>query len=146
MFEMGLFVGRLGRDRNFIVLPRGQENSLHLPTDILGLATALYDPVRQDGSYPAALGPACNKIKRAISKLGTRPAAVPKAVTAKEDSGKAAPIVPNIGPSLSETELSVLVALASGHSSMRSIAGIAKESNLEKATVNVTITSLLAKG
>ena len=36
IFELGLFVGRLGKDRSFIIAPRPREN-LRLPTDLLGL-------------------------------------------------------------------------------------------------------------
>ena len=70
IFELGLFVGRLGRERNFIVTPRGSEESLHLPTDLLGLTPALYEPQRQDGNLRAALGPASSNLTRAISRLG----------------------------------------------------------------------------
>jgi len=70
IFELGLFVGRLGRERSFMVLPRGSEDSLHFPTDLLGLTPALYDAVRQDGNLRAALGPACSKLTKAIGKLG----------------------------------------------------------------------------
>ncbi len=74
IFELGLFVGRLGRERNFIVIPKGQEKIFHLPTDLLGLTPAIYDSERQDENLLAALGPACSKISRAITRLGaTKP-------------------------------------------------------------------------
>lgn len=69
IFELGLFIGKLGKSRNFILAPRGQQN-FHLPTDLLGLTPADYDPNRSDGNLNAALGPACNKILRAIQSLG----------------------------------------------------------------------------
>lgn len=71
IFELGLFIGKLGKERNFLVMPRGFEESLHFPTDLLGLTPALYEPGRQDGNLCAALGPACSKISRVCSKLGS---------------------------------------------------------------------------
>jgi predicted nucleotide-binding protein len=70
IFELGLFVGRLSKERSFIIVPRGAEDALHLPTDLLGITPALFDASRQDGNLVAALGPACSKITRALSKLG----------------------------------------------------------------------------
>lgn len=69
VFELGLFAGRLGPERCFIIVPRGQEE-LHLPTDLTGMTPASFDADRQDGNMSAALGPACNRILRAIQKLG----------------------------------------------------------------------------
>ena len=71
VFELGLFIGKLGKERNFIVMPRGAEESLRLPTDLLGLTPALYEPKRKDGNLSASLGPACSKISRVFSKLSS---------------------------------------------------------------------------
>lgn len=70
IFELGLFIGRLGKERSFIILPHGHEETLHLPTDLLGLTPAIYEPNRQDGNLRAALGPACSKISKVFAKLG----------------------------------------------------------------------------
>lgn len=68
VFELGLFIGRLGRGSGFIVAPRG--HSLHLPTDLLGTTPALYDATRAAKEPEAALGHACNEIRRIITRPG----------------------------------------------------------------------------
>jgi len=71
VFELGLFVGGLGRNRCFILLARSEED-LRLPTDLLGLTPVTFDPSRQDENRKAALGPACNEIRKIIRELGPR--------------------------------------------------------------------------
>lgn len=67
IFEFGLFIGKLGRERVFFVRPDAEE--LHLPTDLLGITPGFYNPYREDGRLQAATGPACNQIRGAIKKL-----------------------------------------------------------------------------
>jgi predicted nucleotide-binding protein len=69
IFELGLFVGLLGRKRNFIVQPRNVKY-LRWPTDLAGLNPLPFDMERRDGNVKAALGPACNQIREAMKKLG----------------------------------------------------------------------------
>jgi Flp pilus assembly protein TadD len=71
VFELGLFVGRLGRFRTFILVPRGVE--LHLPSDLIGVTPATYDPQRQDNNLEAAIGPAAHQIRMEVRKLGPLP-------------------------------------------------------------------------
>jgi predicted nucleotide-binding protein len=66
IFELGLFMGGLGRERTFVIAPTGID--LHLPTDLLGWNVAHYDPNRAD--TVAAMGIACNQIRLAIRRLG----------------------------------------------------------------------------
>jgi hypothetical protein len=68
VFELGLFIGRLGRERSFVIAPRLQD-TLHLPTDLLGLTALMYDPNRSDKNLVAALGAACRQILAAAKRL-----------------------------------------------------------------------------
>ncbi len=70
IFELGLFVGRLGRRRSFVVMPREVEG-LHLPSDLVGLNTATFAMPSDTNRLVAALGPACNKVRRVIKEAGT---------------------------------------------------------------------------
>lgn len=69
IFEIGLFAGRIGHERCFIITPRNADE-LHLPTDLLGITPAEYEPNRQDKNLVAALGAACNRIRKGIKQLG----------------------------------------------------------------------------
>jgi len=68
-FELGLFIGRLGRKRSFLVEPRGEK--VKLPTDLSGLTTIgfRYGPAKD---LPSLLGPVCTEIKNIINELGPR--------------------------------------------------------------------------
>lgn len=65
ILESGMFIGRYGKDRNFIVAPRGVLD-LRIPSDLLGLTLAEYDGARLSSNPVAALGTACNRIRTAI--------------------------------------------------------------------------------
>ncbi|MGY3901273.1 TIR domain-containing protein [Aeromonas lusitana] len=68
LFEFGLFVGKLGRERVFFIIPDGSDT--HVPTDLLGVTPGKYDPKRQDNSLQAATGAACNQIRIVVNKIG----------------------------------------------------------------------------
>jgi len=70
LFELGLFIGSLGRKNCFFLHPRNVDK-FHIPTDLLGVTPLTYDPKRSDGNLQAALGPACNKIRKIIEDAGT---------------------------------------------------------------------------
>ena len=92
ILELGMFLGRLGKERCFIVLPRGHED-LHLPTDLIGFSPATYEPNRSDRNLQAALVYACSQIKQAVSQHGARPRTVPvpPAVTIEPPSAVSTP-------------------------------------------------------
>ena len=64
VFEMGLFMGRLGRQRAFAIA----DGAAILPTDLEGINVARYNADRADGSLDNALSPAVTKIIRAVKK------------------------------------------------------------------------------
>ncbi|MGH9872581.1 MAG: nucleotide-binding protein [Pyrinomonadaceae bacterium] len=69
LFELGLFLGKLGRQRNFFVAPKQEPSiNLHLPSDLSGITPASYDPNTKN--LQAAVGPALYEIKQAIRTLG----------------------------------------------------------------------------
>lgn len=68
LFELGMFVGRLGRDRTFFLLPEDQRN-FRLPTDLLGLTPLIFESDRQDQNWTAAVGPACHQVRLAMKRL-----------------------------------------------------------------------------
>ena len=68
IFELGLFFGKLGKDRVFFLVPRTIDK-LHLPTDILGINPGTYDSERKDENYQASLGPFCNQIRKELKKF-----------------------------------------------------------------------------
>lgn len=70
LFELGLFMGRLGRERSFFVFDKTA--NLKLPSDLLGISAATYRP-NSMGNLRAALGPAATVIKQSVARLGRRP-------------------------------------------------------------------------
>ena len=69
LFELGLAMGRLGRERVFFMLPEKQ-NDLRLPSDLHGISTITFDAEQQ--SIEAAVGPAAFTILQAIQQHGIR--------------------------------------------------------------------------
>jgi predicted nucleotide-binding protein len=67
IFELGFFMGRLGRHRALLVEPRGEE--VRLPSDLAGITTITYR--YGDGKdLTRALAPACNRLREIICELG----------------------------------------------------------------------------
>jgi len=80
VFELGIFVGRIGIKRTFLLIPSDVDN-FRLPTDLLGIVPLTYESKRVD--YLAALGSICNKIRRNLSGFTSsiRPAGLKSEVT-----------------------------------------------------------------
>lgn len=69
IFELGLYMGALGRDRTFIVKPRGVD--IKLPTDLLGL-TPLEFAEGTENTIAARLGSVSSAIRSAVNALGPK--------------------------------------------------------------------------
>jgi len=67
LFELGLFIGKLGKDQVFCVKPANVRD-FHLPTDLVGINIGTFFEDRSDKNLNAALGPFCNKIRKTIKK------------------------------------------------------------------------------
>ncbi|WP_437975402.1 TIR domain-containing protein [Sorangium sp. So ce295] len=72
LFELGLFMGALGRERTFIVYCR--DEPIGLPSDLAGVTAATFAR-RADGNLLAALGAVCTQIRSAVSRQHGRAAA-----------------------------------------------------------------------
>lgn len=68
LFELGLFMGALGRKRTFIVHSRTRP--ILLPTDLAGITPATFE---ERENLQAALGPVCTKIRLEIEAQKIRP-------------------------------------------------------------------------
>lgn len=69
IFELGLFIGALGKERCFILKPRHEE--LYMPTDLLGVNINDYDPIRRDNDLESAVNSACTRFLKQIDNLGS---------------------------------------------------------------------------
>ena len=68
VFELGLFMGALSRQRTFLVVPQGVD--IKIPTDLLGINTVRYD---SGASTPQdAVAASVDEISTIIRKAGTR--------------------------------------------------------------------------
>ena len=70
IFELGLFMGKLGRDRTFILQQPG--SSMKIPTDLAGVVTTHYDWPRADMNHRAAVATASEAIREKIQALADR--------------------------------------------------------------------------
>jgi len=66
LFELGLFIGVLGIEKCFILIPKSTEENFRLPTDLAGVTITKYDDEQED--MVDAVATSCAKIKNAIRK------------------------------------------------------------------------------
>ncbi len=68
LFELGLFMGRLGKERCFVVQPRG--SGQHIPTDLLGFTPLDYEENRIDGDLRSATQAVASQIRIVMERMG----------------------------------------------------------------------------
>jgi CRP/FNR family transcriptional regulator, cyclic AMP receptor protein len=69
VFELGLFMGSLSRNRTFLVLPEKAE--IKIPSDLLGLTVLHYGLLRSK-TLAARLRPVCAQLRTLFNQKGTR--------------------------------------------------------------------------
>jgi hypothetical protein len=83
IFELGLFIGALGRPRCFVVHRKGVD--LKLPSDLLAVVSA--DFVQAPGQTLAdALAPRCEQMAQRVRELGARRRISPAALVRREQA------------------------------------------------------------
>lgn len=71
VFELGMSMGALSRQRSFIVKPRRVD--LKIPSDLLGIGCLEFENVPADSAdLPSAMGPVCNELRKTIAAIGCR--------------------------------------------------------------------------
>ena len=68
MFELGLFMGHLGRRRTYFVYDKTSQ--IKIPSDLMGITLAAFDGNRSDASLRSAVASACDQIRTAIQTQG----------------------------------------------------------------------------
>lgn len=68
LIEVGLFIGRLGRDRTFLVHCR--QDNWKIPSELAGITFAAFSKPVSDSQLVSAVGAACTKIRNAMRTQG----------------------------------------------------------------------------
>ena len=86
LFELGLFIGSLGLEKCFILVPSSKKGEFRLPTDLSGVTVTFYDDQRDD--ILDAVTTCCAQVKDAIRKQLSPPTpstSEPAAITILEN-------------------------------------------------------------
>lgn len=67
MLEMGIFIGQMGFDRVFLMVPQNS-TGFSLPSDLMGFVTLEYDNANLNNDISVSLSALCNKIRREIKR------------------------------------------------------------------------------
>lgn len=67
VLELGMFIGALGLEKCFVLIPKSVDQKFRIPTDLAGITVSFYDDKSPD--VIGAVTVSCAKIKLAIRKL-----------------------------------------------------------------------------
>lgn len=67
VLELGMFIGALGLEKCFILVPKSAETTFRLPTDLAGVTASFYDD--QEPDLTDSVTGSCAKIKQSVKKL-----------------------------------------------------------------------------
>jgi hypothetical protein len=68
LIELGLFIGRLGRERTFLLCCK--DDNIRIPSDLAGMTLATFPKPTDESKLIPAVGPACTTIRNLIRKNG----------------------------------------------------------------------------
>jgi CRP/FNR family cyclic AMP-dependent transcriptional regulator len=71
IFELGLMMGALGRERTFMVKNRCRAEDLHLPSDLVGVQALEVSP-GDASTIQARVGPVANEFRQTVKRLWSR--------------------------------------------------------------------------
>src|SRR5262249_40303690 len=79
IFELGMFMGALGRERCFMVFPVDARVAFRTATDFLGMSVATYSATRADSARDprALMSSAAASIRTEVNRIGRRRASAP---------------------------------------------------------------------
>ncbi len=75
LLEVGMYIGVLGRERTFILIPQNPSNEfeLHIPSDLKGITTIFYNYSKNERNIANAVRDACTEIKNNLFDLLEKP-------------------------------------------------------------------------
>jgi hypothetical protein len=83
LLELGMFLGRIGRERTFAVFDRSAQ--LKMPSDLAGITLASFEPPNA-GTWESAMGAASTQISNHIKRLGSRSSALKRDIASPNHS------------------------------------------------------------
>ena len=117
MFELGLFMGRLGRDRTLVAFDRSSNPKV--PSDLAGITFAAFESDRADGNLVAAVGVAADAVRHVISKLGLHESRISQHIQDAADTlDHTSVTVKDLVQLLAKSRITELGVLANGAASM----------------------------